>query len=413
MANASDIPSYELRPATNADGPVVRALVFATLREFGLCPEPAATDSDLDDIESSYFGSGGWFAVLCEPATGRVVGTAGLKPRGGGVVELRKMYLDPAARGKGLGRVLLDAAVRHAEQAGFERIVLETATALKAAVRLYKRNGFVPSVEPAHATRCEIVMERRLRNAAAEVGVRDTMSLHYTQVLGPIYGWMLGDFEAGVARNRALFERHGLSEGRGGGAVDLGAGNGLQSVALARLGFETTAVDLCQPLLDELLCNSGGLAIKTVCGDILDFRRAISTTPHVIVCMGDTLTHLPSAAAVRRLIEDAAQTLAPGGLLFLAFRDYTSRPLEGDARFIPVRSDSDRIHTCFLEYGPETVRVHDLVHSRGENGWTQKVGSYLKLRLDPTLVTAWMKSAGLEVSAEPVERGMLTLVGRK
>lgn len=413
MATNPEVPGYELRLATNADAPSVRAIVFATLREFGLCPDPAATDSDLDDIESSYLKNSGWFVVLCESATGRVVGTAGLKPRDSGVVELRKMYLDPSARGKGLGRVLLDAAVRRAEQGGFERIVLETANALKAAVRLYERNGFVPSTEPAHASRCEIVMERRLRNTAIETGVRDGMSAHYAQVLGPIYGWMLGDFEAGVARNRTLFERHGLTEGRGGGAVDLGAGNGLQSVALARLGFDVTAIDLCQPLLDELTVNAGALPVRTVRGDVLEFRRTVSAAQQVIVCMGDTLTHLPSPAAVRRLIEDAAALLKPGGHLFLAFRDYTSRPLEGGARFIPVRSDANRIHTCFLEYGPETVRVHDLVHTCGESGWTLKVGSYFKLRLDPALVTAWMKSAGLDVSAEPVERGMLTLVGRK
>jgi hypothetical protein len=39
------------------------------------------------------------------------------------------------------------------------------------------------------------------------------------------------------------------------------------------------------------------------------------------------------------------------------FRDYTTLPA-GDARFIPVRSDPDRIHTCFLEEAQQHVRVH-------------------------------------------------------
>ena len=87
-----------IRPATNADREKVRALIFAVLDEYGLDPAPKTTDKDLDDLEGFY--AGGAFVVL-ETSEGDIIGTVGLLPLGDGVVELRKMYLKPAARGRG------------------------------------------------------------------------------------------------------------------------------------------------------------------------------------------------------------------------------------------------------------------------------------------------------------------------
>jgi hypothetical protein len=44
---------------------------------------------------------------------------------------------------------------------------------------------------------------------------------------------------------------------------------------------------------------------------------------------------------------------------------------------------ADRIMTCFLEYEPETVLVHDLIHLCEGAEWTLKKSSYRKLRLAP------------------------------
>jgi len=401
---------FQLRSAKDADGPVVQDLIFGVLREFGLCPDPAATDADLLEIESAYTGRGGWFAVAVEVGGDRIVGTVALQPRTEGVAELRKMYLRPEVRGRGLGRALLQAALGEARRRGFRRLVLETAEALKDAVRLYERNGFRPSSDSPHACRCEIVMELDLVDPQEEAQARGNVADHYARVLGPIYGWMLGDFESAVSRTVALLESWGLGPGQGGAAVDLGSGNGLHTLSLARLGYSVTAVDLCQPLLGELQARAVGLPVRTVWADVLGFPRHLDGPTAVIVCMGDTLTHLPSRAAARSLVGSAAAALAAGGRLVLSFRDYT-RPLEGDARFIAVRSDADRIHTCFLEYGPETVRVHDLVHSRSGATWTQTVGSYSKLRLDPEVVLGWLRAEGLSVTDAGAERGMRTIIG--
>lgn len=413
--DSTELPDgFLLRPATNADGPAVQELIFSVLREFGLCPDPAATDADLADIEGSYGPREGWFRVAVEPGSGRVVGSVALLPRSAAVVELRKMYLLPGCRGRGLGRALLEAALAEARRAGYAEVVLETAAALEKAVRLYARAGFRKSDAAPHACRCEIVMSLGLTETEADAARRLDTDAHYDRVLGPIYAWMLGDFDAAVDRAVEQLRRLGAAAATpDAAAVDLGSGNGVHTLALLRLGHRVEAVDLSRRLLDELASRTTGRPVVLRHGDLVEVLARGGPPADVVTCLGDTLTHLPSVAAVRRLLDLATSRLRPGGRLVLGFRDYVTSPAEGNARFIPVRSDADRIHTCFLEYQPGFVRVHDLVHSRGNAGWELAVGSYRKLRLSPDSVATWMRNAGLEVADAGAERGMRTLVGRR
>ena len=145
---------FQIRPATNADAEAVRRLVFGVLRDHGLAPDPAATDADLADLEASYFRRGGSFDVLVD-REGRIVGTVGISPIDEKRCELRKMYLAPACRGQGWGKRLLEHALGRARQLGFQRVELETAATLAAAIKLYESFGFRP-FEPEHLSpRCD------------------------------------------------------------------------------------------------------------------------------------------------------------------------------------------------------------------------------------------------------------------
>ena len=236
---------------------------------------------------------------------------------------------------------------------------------------------------------------------------------HYDTHLAPIYVWMVGDVAAALQRNRDFFATAGLKPGSCGIAVDLGCGFGLQSIPLAELGHEVVALDLSAELLADLRARTGALPVRAIQDDLLNFPRHLPAPAEVIVCMGDTLTHLPSLAAVNELLRLATTNLAVGGLLALTFRDYVGAELKGAQRFIPVRSDEVRILTCFLEYGDGFVDVHDLVHTRVAAGWQQSVSSYRKLRLDRQSVAAELAGLGLEVVRHDVERGLVTLLARK
>ena len=232
-----------------------------------------------------------------------------------------------------------------------------------------------------------------------------TAQKHYEQLLAPIYVWMAGGIESALA---AGTQDVALLTPGDGLAIDLGAGFGMHAIPLARAGYEVVALDTSRELLDVLRANSVGLAIRTVEADLLDFRRHVSTAASLIVCLGDTLTHLESTDDVERLVRDVAASLRPGGRFVATFRDYT-RPATGDARFIPVRSDANRIHTCFLEEQPDHMLVHDIVHERDGAAWRMKISSYPKLRLAPAAVAEVLRYAGLEPTVTPGARGMVRI----
>lgn len=144
----------EIRRATNADIDAIRELVFSVLAEYGLKSDPAGTDRDLEDIEASYFARGGVFEVV-QANDGRIVGSVGLYPLRNRVCELRKMYLARAARGRGLGKQLMDRMLSQARGLGFRRIELETARPLVEAIGLYQRYGFRPIEGHALSQRCD------------------------------------------------------------------------------------------------------------------------------------------------------------------------------------------------------------------------------------------------------------------
>jgi len=143
-----------LRPADNKDCDCIARLVYGVLKEYGLKPDPGCTDADIKDIESSYFDRGGTFFVL-EAEDSSIIGAYGLYPMEEQTCELRKMYLDKAHRGKGLGRFLLEDALSKARQLGFERMILETASVLKEAIALYKSYGFVEYNQQHMSSRCD------------------------------------------------------------------------------------------------------------------------------------------------------------------------------------------------------------------------------------------------------------------
>jgi SAM-dependent methyltransferase len=243
------------------------------------------------------------------------------------------------------------------------------------------------------------------------------VSEHYETLLAQHYSWMFNQsFAEKVAEQRGILEEvlpAKEAEGRE-LALDLGAGPGFQSVALAELGFSrVVAVDTSEFLLKELEAHRGEHPVETVRADIRDLASiAAPGRANVILCMGDTLTHLPSKADIDQLFLSAYNALASRGSLILTFRDLTTE-VHGLDRFLPIRSEADKIMTCFLEFeSPESVLVHDLIYVHGSSGWTLNKSSYAKLRLATPWVAQHLVDAGFSISVErPV--GRLQLIAAK
>ena len=70
------------------------------------------------------------------------VGCGGIRQFGESVAELKRMYIQPEHRGKGLGKQLLNKLIDLARKLQYERIWLDTLESLETATHLYRSSGF-------------------------------------------------------------------------------------------------------------------------------------------------------------------------------------------------------------------------------------------------------------------------------
>ena len=127
------------RRATSADHDAVVALVFDTLRSYGIEPDPDGLDADVMR-----------FGVHGDPAVGefvaefddRVVGSVALRDRGDGTGHISKFFVAADVRGRGIGRELLARAVAEARRRNLRQLDLETRGQFEAAVHLYESTGW-------------------------------------------------------------------------------------------------------------------------------------------------------------------------------------------------------------------------------------------------------------------------------
>lgn len=105
---------------------------------FGLYEE--ADGKQLNSPREYVLDCGG--EILVAEVNGQVVGTCALVPVSDEVFELAKLAVVQDARGKGLGRRLVECALAHARERGARRIVLLSSTKLRSALYLYESLGF-------------------------------------------------------------------------------------------------------------------------------------------------------------------------------------------------------------------------------------------------------------------------------
>ncbi len=119
--------------------PVARELVAAMVDETGTLYEPGLARSPIAPEQLS--PPGGGFVVLYED--GRAVAGGGVKRLDERACEIKRMYVAPAARGRGLGRALLEALEDLGRELGYAVARLDTGAKQPGARRMYERAGYV------------------------------------------------------------------------------------------------------------------------------------------------------------------------------------------------------------------------------------------------------------------------------
>jgi putative acetyltransferase len=119
--------------------PTARALIESLNAELTRrYPEDGANHFGLDAEELAP-GRG---AFLIVSRAGEPVGCGAVRRIEPGTGEIKRMYVNPAARGLGIGRVVLAALEAEAQALGLQRLMLETGIRQPEAIALYERAGF-------------------------------------------------------------------------------------------------------------------------------------------------------------------------------------------------------------------------------------------------------------------------------
>lgn len=98
---------------------------------------------ELEHLPSEYAAPAGAFFLAEE--NGSWLGCVGLRRFAEGVGEIKRLYAAPAARGRGVGRLLAQAAVAAGTHLGYRRLLLDTLPSMKEAQSLYTSLGFKPT----------------------------------------------------------------------------------------------------------------------------------------------------------------------------------------------------------------------------------------------------------------------------
>ncbi len=161
---STDFIIREIEPRDNAQmATVVREVIVEMgAPTTGTAYEDKATDNMFEAYQhpqTKYF-------VLVHQD--EVVGGGGIAPlqdSDGTICELQKMYFKPIARGKGLGSEMISKCLSFAKEAGFTTCYLETMPYMKAARKLYAKNGFTNISGPLGNTghySCDVWMTKSL-----------------------------------------------------------------------------------------------------------------------------------------------------------------------------------------------------------------------------------------------------------
>jgi putative acetyltransferase len=114
-------------------------LEYAQSLGFSLCFQNF--DKELAGLPGDYAPPAG--RLLLTEYEGELAGCVALHPLGSGICEMKRLYLRPQFRGKGLGRALATRIIAEARQIGYRRMRLDTVEpVMKDAVAMYRRLGF-------------------------------------------------------------------------------------------------------------------------------------------------------------------------------------------------------------------------------------------------------------------------------
>jgi len=132
------MPSLQIRHTTLASPDAASLIAPLNAELLAAFPEPGANHFSLSSAQVSS-EAGAFLVAYSDDAA---VGCGAVRLLDDSTAELKRMYVSPSVRGRGIGRALVEALEREARQLGATKVVLETGTRLAPAIGLYEAMGY-------------------------------------------------------------------------------------------------------------------------------------------------------------------------------------------------------------------------------------------------------------------------------
>jgi 2-polyprenyl-3-methyl-5-hydroxy-6-metoxy-1,4-benzoquinol methylase len=195
---------------------------------------------------------------------------------------------------------------------------------------------------------------------------------------------VMTDWQSRLAHEMPFLQRT-LDENRARSILDTACGTGWHAIALAQKGYRTAGCDASPVMIEQARANASKSQVA-VRFEVADFAGMNVFTERfdAVLCLGNSLPHLLSQAALVEALEHMRARLHPGGVLILHNLNYDLR-VKKQPRFFAASGDADALVWRFADYGPEYITFHTALFERkaeGENrektSWSAQVNSTLQ-----------------------------------
>jgi putative acetyltransferase len=156
-----------IRTILPGDNKALATIIRDTLAEFKANKPGTVYFDETTDWLAEVFAIKDSIYFVAECA-GEIVGGGGIYPTANlpaGTCELVKLYLSPGARGKGIGKLLMQKCITAAKSMGYKKIYLESMPELTIAIPMYEKSGFtfLPAAQGSSGhTGCDVWMIKDL-----------------------------------------------------------------------------------------------------------------------------------------------------------------------------------------------------------------------------------------------------------
>jgi SAM-dependent methyltransferase len=199
----------------------------------------------------------------------------------------------------------------------------------------------------------------------------------------PLYDAFSGDYDRFVNWEGRLSRDLPFLEGelRRAGArrvLDVACGTGWHAIALSQREYEVIGADISIKMIERARENAAreGASVHFVQAGFGQLAGQVDKSFDGLLCMGNSLPHVPDADALRATLVDFAAVLRPSGVLIIQQRNFDQVWSERQ-RFMPLQThdedDSDWLFFRFYDFGEEKITFNMVTLKRNEGKWDYQI----------------------------------------